>query len=583
MSIILGGNHTYSPNKEIDKFKVVLGKGYWDNDFEINLEDLRNIVSDANISLFCTYYYTDGGWSSDYYYLGFPLDAAVSRDPYLFLTRYDEDYNYSDIFQYCIQFYLNLHFPSDLPVEPDTDVCCHIVLDIDGFNTIETIQLRGVYRTVIESLDADARNDSWYKFKYPNGAWNGINLAIGTYTEVQKNPDKFEFVEDGTVLMRWDDEDEEGEPIYDYDDRVVIRDRDKSNNIIFVNRDDTPFKVMTAPEIEDYTCTNPDTPREFECIIGWDDSAYCFYYDYIYTPSFRITVKDKFVDESGNEIEIQERQTDNVPEDEEYTYEALDPIPDGYKLVSDPTVTDTSTEDKEIIFIYQKIPQYTITVKDKFTSESGIEERTDTRKEDKVPEGKEYTYKALDPIPDGYKLVSDSTVTDTSTEDKEIIFIYQKIPSYTITVKDVFTNEAGVEENTAIRQEDKLYEGSSYHYSALSPVPEGYELVGSLDYAGKADRDMEIIFTYRKKIVLPNTYSMVVKDKYIDVDGNVIRIDERVNTALNAFEEYNFTAIDSVPEGYEVVGASGYAGKITSNTEIIFVYQKKPAEKPVTY
>jgi len=76
---------------------------------------------------------------------------------------------------------------------------------------------------------------------------------------------------------------------------------------------------------------------------------------------------------------------------------------------------------------------------------------------------------------------------------------------------------------------------------------------------------------------------MVVKDKYIDVDGSVIRIDERVNTALKAFEEYNFTAIDPVPEGYEVVGASGYAGKITSDTEIIFVYQKKPAEKPATY
>ena len=128
-----------------------------------------------------------------------------------------------------------------------------------------------------------------------------------------------------------------------------------------------------------------------------------------------------------------------------------------------------------------------------------------------------------------------------------------------------------------------MYEDSSYHYSALSPVPEGYELVGSSDYAGKADKDMEIIFTYRKKIVLPNTYSMVVKDKYIDVDGSVIRIDERVNTALKAFEEYSFTAIDPVPEGYEVVGASGYVGKITSDTEIIFVYQKKPAEKPATY
>jgi len=93
-------------------------------------------------------------------------------------------------------------------------------------------------------------------------------------------------------------------------------------------------------------------------------------------------------------------------------------------------------------------------------------------------------------------LVSDPTVTDISTGNKEIVFVYQKIPQYTITVKDVFTNELGVEENTAIRQEDKLYEGSSYHYSALSPVPEGYELVGSSDYAGKADRDMEIIFTY---------------------------------------------------------------------------------------
>lgn len=340
----------------------------------------------------------------------------------------------------------------------------------------------------------------------------------------------------------------------------------------------------SAPHIEGYKCINPDAPREFISQKPNEEFAgLCFYYDYVPVVTHKIVIKDKFIDESGNEIEIQERQTDNVPEDEEYTYEALDPIPDGYKLVSDPTVTDTSTEDKEIVFVYQRIPQYIITVKDKFIDESGVEERTDTRKEDKVPEDEEYTYEALDPIPDGYKLVSDPTVTDTSTEDKEIVFIYQKLHQYTITVKDKFTSESGVEENTAIRKEDKLYEDSSYHYSALSPVPEGYELVGSSDYAGKADKDMEIIFTYRKKIVLPNTYSMVVKDKYIDVDGSVIRIDERVNTALKAFEEYSFTAIDPVPEGYEVVGASGYVGKITSDTEIIFVYQKKPAEKPATY
>ncbi|MDE7478273.1 MAG: carboxypeptidase regulatory-like domain-containing protein [Lachnospiraceae bacterium] len=505
-------NHVFSPDEVVEKFKVVLGRKYgWNGDdynsFELKFDDISNVINSGIIGSLHSYYYTDGGWSSEYYYLGSRVDGAVSKDPYINFSKSD----YAGSWE--LSYALAPNFPLDLPAEPDTDVCCHIVLDIDGLYLLKDIQLRGVYRTVINSLDKDARIESWYSLKNINNGWGMINLATDEWSEVQKRPDDFEFAESGTILMRWDDEDEDGGEIYDYDERFVSCVMDASGKIISfgTKSDGTPFKVMAAPEIEDYICINPESPRSFECIVEWDISEYCFYYDYIYAPSHKIAVKDKFIDESGAEEKTDIRQTDKIPEDEEYTYEAIDPIPDGYKLVSDPTVTGTSTEDKEVVFVYQKLPQYTI------------------------------------------------------------------------TVKDVFTNEAGIEENTAIRQEDKLYEGKAYSYSTLNPIPEGYELVGVSDYAGVVSEDTEIIFTYRRKAVAPNTYSMIVRDKYIDIDGSVIRIDERVNTTLTAFEEYVFNAISPVPEGYEVVGASGYFGRITSDTEIIFVYQKKPVEKPVSY
>ena len=534
------------------------GDIYDEDGFLITDLDNDNCLIRA-VRAYRTYYYEYGkGWNPQPHYLGSPVDGLMEDE---YISRvYDEDYS---LIYKC-------NFPEDLGVDTDTMSCCHIVLCMDDIYRSGYKSVKGIYRTAIDGVDAEDDIESWYDYSYSDGTTIRVPYSgIKDSWEWENEPEVFTYIENGTRIREWT--------------RLLIYHglgNDEGSYLVSGKE----FVMDSAPHIEGYKCINPDAPREFISQKPNEEFAgLCFYYDYVPVVTHKIVIKDKFIDESGNEIEIQERQTDNVPEDEEYTYEALDPIPDGYKLVSDPTVTDTSTEDKEIVFVYQRIPQYIITVKDKFIDESGVEERTDTRKEDKVPEDEEYTYEALDPIPDGYKLVSDPTVTDTSTEDKEIVFIYQKLHQYTITVKDKFTSESGVEENTAIRKEDKLYEDSSYHYSALSPVPEGYELVGSSDYAGKADKDMEIIFTYRKKIVLPNTYSMVVKDKYIDVDGSVIRIDERVNTALKAFEEYSFTAIDPVPEGYEVVGALVYGGRITSDTEIIFVYQKKPAEKPATY
>ena len=408
------------------------------------------------------------------------------------------------------------NFPENLGVDTDTMSCCHIVICMEDISTSGYKLVGGIYRTVIEGMDAEDDIESWYDWEldYTDNEGNKViervpYSYIKDSWEWEDEPEKFTYIENGTRIREWE---------CDYDDygretNRIYRVRDKNTKEEVLRfPDGTKFVIDSAPSIEGYKCINQDKTRGFiSHNRSGEGSAIYFYYDYIPVVTHKIIVKDKFVDEEGNEIETQERQTDHVPEDEEYTYEALDPIPDGYKLVSAPTVTDTSTEDKEIVFVYQKIPQYTI------------------------------------------------------------------------TVKDVFINELGVEENTAIRQEDKLYEDSSYHYSALSPVPEGYELTGISDYAGKVSVDMEIVFIYQRKKVLPNTYAMVVKDKYIDIDGSVIGIDERVNTTLNAFEEYTFTAIDPVPEGYEVVGASGYFGNITSDTEIIFVYQKKPAEKPATY
>lgn len=493
---------SYNPSEIIESYDVQLGI-----ESEESLSCNIYLSDTVNISSFHTYYYTDEGWSSGYYYLGYPVEGALSADPYITVERNDND-PYKDLDIQCSTYFdLTFNFPEDLLIEEavaedEKGVCCHIVLDIDGINLIEEKSFYGVYRTFIEELDSEDNAQEWYCYSHD---------TEGTHRPLYANC--LSFVEN-SFFDFWYYSDYHGKSTILLDGGfLVYTGRDiKTNEIVSRLEDGTEFEMVKAPTIEGYKCTNPDEPRKRFNYMGYSDSFKdCYYYDYI------------------------------------------------------PTVT------------------YTITIKDKFIDESGAEEKTDIRKTDYIPEGDGYTYESLDPIPDGYKLVSDPTVTDTASGNKEIVFIYQKMPQYTITVKDVFTNESGVEENTAIRQKDKLYEDSSYHYSALSPVPEGYELTGVSDYAGKASKDIEIVFTYRKKIVVPNTYAMIVKDKYIDVDGSVIRIDERVNTTLNAFEQYNFTALNPVPEGYEIVGASGYAGNITSNTEIIFVYQKKPAEKPVTY
>lgn len=387
------------------------GDIYDEDGFLITDLDNDNCLIRA-VRAYRTYYYEYGkGWNPQPHYLGSPVDGLMEDE---YISRvYDEDYG---LIYKC-------NFPEDLGVDTDTMSCCHIVLCMDDIYRSGYKSVKGIYRTAIDGVDAEDDIESWYDYSYSDGTTIRVPYSgIKDSWEWENEPEVFTYIENGTRIREWT--------------RLLIYHglgNDEGSYLVSGKE----FVMDSAPHIEGYKCINPDAPREFISQKPNEEFAgLCFYYDYVPVVTHKIVIKDKFIDESGNEIEIQERQTDNVPEDEEYTYEALDPIPDGYKLVSDPTVTDTSTEDKEIVFVYQRIPQYIITVKDKFIDESGVEERTDTRKEDKVPEDEEYTYEALDPIPDGYKLVSAPTVTDTSTEDKEIVFIYQKIPSYNITVRN---------------------------------------------------------------------------------------------------------------------------------------------------
>lgn len=496
-----------SPTDIVDREEVYLGE---ESNFYISFNDIDCITEVFkyaspinNISSLRTYYYEYGkGWNHNASYLGYPIDGLREDEN----IRVETDAENSSIpVQSKTSFECIANFPKDTGVDRDRMSCCHIVISMDCINNYRSKSVRGVYRTVIDDIDAENDIESWYGYTDNEGFYAKVTDGNNWIKEdIKNNPDAYTFIERGTRISLWQKNTN--------DDCIIYFGKDKvTNKDIICFKDGSEFILDKAPLINGYKCINPNSPREFICRTDSELSATCYYYDYIPVVTHEIIIKDKFIDESGVEEKTDIRQIDYIPENDSYEYEALEPIPDGYKLISNPTVTDTSTEDKEIVFIYQKLHKYTITVKDKYVNESGVEEKTD------------------------------------------------------------------------IRQENELYEDCEYHYSALSPVPEGYELVGASDYAGKVGKDIEIIFTYRKKIVVPDTFTVVVKDKYIDIDGSVLKIDERIHTALKLNDEYNFQALNPVPEGYVVVGTSTYTGRVTTDMDIMFVYQKKPAEKPATY
>lgn len=269
------------------------GDIYDEDGFLITDLDNDNCLIRA-VRAYRTYYYEYGkGWNPQPHYLGSPVDGLMEDE---YISRvYDEDY---DLIYKC-------NFPEDLGVDTDTMSCCHIVLCMDDIYRSGYKSVKGIYRTAIDGVDAEDDIESWYDYSYSDGTTIRVPYSgIKDSWEWKNEPEVFTYIENGTRIREWT--------------RLLIYHglgNDEGSYLVSGKE----FVMDSAPHIEGYKCINPDAPREFISQNPNEEFAgLCFYYDYVPVVTHKIVIKDKFIDESGNEIEIQERQKDNVPEDEEY-------------------------------------------------------------------------------------------------------------------------------------------------------------------------------------------------------------------------------------------------------------------------
>ncbi len=613
--------YVFKPDEIITRYGVNFGRT---SSFSLYLYQINNVFYKLepniikNISSFHTYYYDyDEGWNANSYYVGNPIEG-ISEDPYIKITsRYEGNVPSGTNIQNYSSYNIEVTLPDDTSIDMGTKECCHIVLDMDGLGYVERKLTGGVFRTVIDELDAEDTVMKWYEKKEgvtTNYVWSDYD---GWYLEdmpyISAVPGDFSFIEDGVSIMQQDR----------YDLIYCGKDKDTNEDVIRYS-DGTDFEIPDAPSIDGYKCINPDSPRKFDYIrsesMPYKLPATGYYYDYVPMVTYTITVKDKFVGESGTEEKINLRTTDYITGGDSYSYSALEVIPEGYRLVGDTVISGTVSEDEEIIFVYQKLPKYTVTVKDKYVNGAGEEVRTDVRQEDSLYEGNVYRYEALDTIPDNYELAGASSYTGTVGADTEIIFVYQNTCKYTVMVKDRYINESGGEIKTDIRQIDYVPEGVRYSYEALSPVPDGYKLTGDETVNGVTFENTEIIFTYQKEPekepeteptepstepetepetesaepstepetesetestepstepdIKPKTYIFRIVDEYYDSDGNVVKTVERLSDTLAEGTEYECTVVSPIPEGYAVISDAEYRGTITQDTVVIFKYKE---------
>lgn len=287
--------------------------------------------------------------------------------------------------------------------------------------------------------------------------------------------------------------------------------------------------------------------------------------------TYTITVKDKYLDESGAEERTDVRLTESVVAGSSYSYSALNPV--GYELKSEVTISGVANSDVEVVFVYQKIPTFTITVYDKYLNTDGTEEKTELRLTDEQLKGYEYSYNALSPV--GYSVESEAVISGTLTDDVVITFVYKKLETYLkVTVIDRFLDYEGNLERTSTRLElDAVRKGTTYTCEALNP--QGYTVVGDDSFSGVINEDTVITFIYQAEP--PVYYTVVVKDKYLSIDGDEQKVDTRLTEELLKDSSYSYDALNPVPNGYVVTSDTNYSGTITEDIEIVFVYQEDAA------
>lgn len=283
------------------------------------------------------------------------------------------------------------------------------------------------------------------------------------------------------------------------------------------------------------------------------------------TTMYTLTVKDKYLDASGVEEKTDIRQVSSFAKNSKYSVSALNP--DDYEVVGQTKYEGTLTKDTEVTFVYKKkLKDFTLTVRDKYLDENGVEEKTDIRPTQTIKENATYKADALNP--DGYKVVGDKTKSGVATSDVTVEFVYQK-KAFTITVKDKYLDSDGKEERVDTRLTESKGYGYTYNYNALSP--DGYTVISQSVYTGTLTKDTDITFIYQKD----KYYTVTVLDEYVSVDGDIQKTDTRLTTSKKMGENYSYGAL--TVDGYVVTSDSSYSGVVNSDITVKFVYREDAA------
>lgn len=180
----------------------------------------------------------------------------------------------------------------------------------------------------------------------------------------------------------------------------------------------------------------------------------------------------------------------------------------------------------------------------------------------------------------------DPADTMTITGETTLKAIWEKVPTYTLTVKhlDAETLETVAETQTSAG----LLENSAYTTAAV--VVEDYE-AGSWDAtsdaaAGTMTADKTVVYLYEKKEVPPppqpepNTYTLTVL--HLDADTMVPVADAQTTAGLAENTPYTTYAVNV--NGYEagawVETSDTATGTMTSNKTVIYVYTREEETPP---
>lgn len=422
-------------------------------------------------------------------------------------------------------------------------------------------------------------------------------------------------------------------------------------------------------------------------ITSFQDSEITVIYEK--EPNYKITVVDEFYNIDGNLVKADERLVEYKKAGENYSYYALNPVPDGYICFSDTSYSGVVTQDTIITFVYKddyarfvtvkgvvmykdgtpvankrieihSTPRYTVTdengyyevknvevgdhkftifanneddtplvtcdlsvtkpdedtVKVTFKSENtdvetdtsvtdileidaylpvytikvideyytdGVLDKSEVRCEDSYKAGETYAYSALSP--EDYTVSGITEASGVALSNLTITFKYLKTTtkpdepepaSYRLKVIDNFYNSDYVLQDSSVRVNNEVTEGTPYDYKALDV--DDYKVSGTKHYTGVIKEDTTLVFTYIQEVKEPERYTLKVRDIFFDENGVVEKDSVRYEEVVDSGFSYYFKALDTAD--YKVTSAIEVNGVVTQNTEIIFTYSKKPIPVP---